>query len=87
MGWARGLKKLGINVSWVLPVCVPQVYRISFPATSGPAKSSAEGVQLGGAGSLMGLEPETFYQLFPFRECVALGEFLQFVLWRIQRPS
>ena len=49
---------------------VRQVYRISFPAASGPTRSSAEEAQLGAVGSLMGLDPETFYQLFPFRECM-----------------
>ena len=52
---------------------LPQVYRISFPAASGTTRSSAEEAQLGAAGSLMGLDPETFYQLFPFRECAGWG--------------
>ena len=46
----------------------PQVYCITFPAISGTRMPSQDQVQLMATSSVMGLSPETFYELFPFRE-------------------
>ena len=46
----------------------PQVYRILFPAITDKIADQRQASKALGAESLMGLDPETFYELFPFRE-------------------
>lgn len=45
-----------------------QVYRILFPAITDKIADQRQASKALGAESLMGLDPETFYELFPFRE-------------------
>ena len=49
-------------------LCPAQVYCITFPAISATRLPCHDQVQLLATSSVLGLAPEAFYKLFPFRE-------------------